>query len=253
MNIKTANRLCDLRKKHGLSQEELAEKLGVSRQAISKWERSESSPDTDNLIELSKIYGISLDELLNGDEETLDEIKENKESNKDFIAEDDDGSKVHIGKDGIFVKDGKDEVHISNEGIHVNEKHYTYQELKEKKRREFIEGKIAGLTALVVLVAYLVVGCLLPHGKGWVNYWFMFIAIPVPGSIYMMFAKHDLSKFNYPCTVTAIYCALGMFLHLWHPMWVLFITIPVFYTFASIFKKNKDDDDDEDDEDDDED
>ena len=161
MNIKTANRLCDLRKKHGLSQEELAEKLGVSRQAISKWERSESSPDTDNLIELSKIYGISLDELLNGDEETLDEIKENKESNKDFIAEDDDGSTVHIGKDGIFVKDGKDEVHISNEGIHVNEKHYTYQELKEKKRREFIEGKIAGLTALVVLVAYLVVGCLL--------------------------------------------------------------------------------------------
>ncbi len=40
MNIKTANRLCELRKKQNLSQEELAAKLGVSRQAISKWERS---------------------------------------------------------------------------------------------------------------------------------------------------------------------------------------------------------------------
>lgn len=40
MNIKTANRLCELRKKHNLSQEELAAKLGVFRQAISKWERS---------------------------------------------------------------------------------------------------------------------------------------------------------------------------------------------------------------------
>lgn len=40
MNIKTENRLCELRKKHNLSQEELAAKIGVSRQAISKWERS---------------------------------------------------------------------------------------------------------------------------------------------------------------------------------------------------------------------
>lgn len=40
MNIKTANRLSELRKKHNLSQEELAAKLGVSRQAISKWKRS---------------------------------------------------------------------------------------------------------------------------------------------------------------------------------------------------------------------
>ena len=64
MNIETANKLVELRKKHGLSQEELADKLGVSRQAVSKWERSEASPDTDNLIELAKLYDISLDELL---------------------------------------------------------------------------------------------------------------------------------------------------------------------------------------------
>ena len=67
MNIETANRLAELRKKNGLSQEELADKLGLSRQAVSKWERAESSPDTDNLILLAKIYGVSLDDLLKSD------------------------------------------------------------------------------------------------------------------------------------------------------------------------------------------
>lgn len=68
MNIEIANKLVELRKKHNLSQEELAEKLGISRQAVSKWERAESSPDTDNLIALAKLYNVSLDELLlNGD------------------------------------------------------------------------------------------------------------------------------------------------------------------------------------------
>ena len=64
MNIEIANRLLQYRKRMGLSQEELAEKIGVSRQAVSKWERAEAAPDTDNLIELSKIYGVSLDEML---------------------------------------------------------------------------------------------------------------------------------------------------------------------------------------------
>lgn len=63
MNVEIAERLAARRKLAGLSQEALAEKLGVSRQAVSKWERSESSPDTDNLIALAKLYGVSLDEL----------------------------------------------------------------------------------------------------------------------------------------------------------------------------------------------
>ncbi len=66
MNIETANRLLQYRKENNLSQEELAEKIGVSRQAVSKWERAEASPDTDNLIRLAEIYGVSLDEMLTG-------------------------------------------------------------------------------------------------------------------------------------------------------------------------------------------
>ena len=59
-----ARRLAARRKQAGLSQEALADKLGVSRQAVSKWERAESLPDTDNLIALAALYGLTLDELL---------------------------------------------------------------------------------------------------------------------------------------------------------------------------------------------
>lgn len=55
--------LYTLRRKHGLSQEQLAEKIGVSRQTISKWEGDLSTPDLPKLIALAECYGISLDEL----------------------------------------------------------------------------------------------------------------------------------------------------------------------------------------------
>lgn len=69
MNIEIANRLVQLRKQNHLSQEELAAKIGISRQAVSKGERAEASPDTDNLILLARLYGVSLDELLRTEEE----------------------------------------------------------------------------------------------------------------------------------------------------------------------------------------
>lgn len=68
MNVAIADRLANLRKEHGYTQEQLAERLGVSRQAVSKWERTESSPDTDNLIALAALYGVTLDELIYGRE-----------------------------------------------------------------------------------------------------------------------------------------------------------------------------------------
>ena len=79
MNVEIANRLQQLRKKNNLSQEELAEKIGISRQAVSKWERAEASPDTDNLILLSKLYKVSLDELLRTDSEPLEAVSLKKE------------------------------------------------------------------------------------------------------------------------------------------------------------------------------
>ena len=68
-----ADKIIDLRKKKGWSQEELAEKLGVSRQAVSKWENGTSDPSTSNLCALAKLYGIPVEELLH---ETQDEKSE---------------------------------------------------------------------------------------------------------------------------------------------------------------------------------
>ncbi len=58
-----SEKLYKLRRSKGYSQEELAEKLGVSRQAVSKWERGDSSPDTNNLIAVASLYEIPVDEL----------------------------------------------------------------------------------------------------------------------------------------------------------------------------------------------
>ena len=59
-----ADKLMDLRKKNGWSQEELAEKLNVSRQAVSKWESAQSVPDMSRIIQLSELFGVSTDYLL---------------------------------------------------------------------------------------------------------------------------------------------------------------------------------------------
>ena len=64
MNL--GERISELRKAKGLSQEELAEQLGVSRQSVSKWETGVAIPDTENALAMSKIFGVTTDFLLTG-------------------------------------------------------------------------------------------------------------------------------------------------------------------------------------------
>ena len=59
-----ADKIIELRKKNGWSQEDLAEKLDVSRQSISKWEGAQSIPDMNRIIAMSQIFGVSTDVLL---------------------------------------------------------------------------------------------------------------------------------------------------------------------------------------------
>ncbi len=81
--MEIGNKIMDLRKKNGLSQEELAEKIGVARQTISKWELGETSPDLKQSKELSKIFNISLDELTDND---IKNILVEKTSNTEKLA-----------------------------------------------------------------------------------------------------------------------------------------------------------------------
>lgn len=81
MNL--GNNLIEARKKSGLSQEMVAEKLGVSRQTISKWEMGETLPDVYQANRLSKIYNLSLDELMDFDVELNKIEKEIENSNEE--------------------------------------------------------------------------------------------------------------------------------------------------------------------------
>lgn len=147
------NNLYELRRRANLSQEDFAEKLGVSRQAVSKWERGEAYPDTDNLITISGMFGVTIDELLNSDDIQSAAPSSDTESETDgskaedsteeasdgsfrlnigdrvinlngAISVDKDDSKVKIDLDNgnIIVDDDEDHVtvNLGNAGISVN-------------------------------------------------------------------------------------------------------------------------------------
>lgn len=76
--MKLPENLKRIRKENGLSQEQFAEKLGVSRQAVSKWESGQSYPEMDKVLSICKMFNYNIDELLN---ENIKEVAENKKSN----------------------------------------------------------------------------------------------------------------------------------------------------------------------------
>lgn len=73
-----AEKVLNLRKRNGWSQEELAEKAGVSRQSVSKWESAASIPDINKILELSRIFGVSTDYLLKDDMEDVEFTREDE-------------------------------------------------------------------------------------------------------------------------------------------------------------------------------
>lgn len=80
--MKLAEKLQLIRKKNGLSQEELAEKLGISRQAISKWESGQSTPDLNKLIILSELYNVTIDSLVK-ESDDFDIVKRKETNNRE--------------------------------------------------------------------------------------------------------------------------------------------------------------------------
>ena len=68
-------KLKQLRNEAGLTQEQAAEKLSVTRSAIARWETDKGIPDITNLIAISDLYGVTLDELIKGDEKVEQKVK----------------------------------------------------------------------------------------------------------------------------------------------------------------------------------
>lgn len=245
MNIEVANRLQKLRKEKGYSQEQLAEALGISRQAVSKWERAEASPDTDNLILLARLYGISLDELLSTDDNN-EELKTNnmdKENSKEetkksdnvnistqgIDVEDKDGTKVHVGWDGIRIFDSKtdDHINISPKGIKIINDN-------EPRSLRIAKELCGGLAALGTTLAFILLGC---FADLWHPGWIVFLLIPIITSLPNVIYKRKLSMLPYPVIVVIAYLLIGFLVDGWHPYWFLFITIPIYYVIVDPIDK----------------
>lgn len=240
MNIEIANRLVNLRKTNNLSQEALAEKLGISRQAVSKWERAEASPDTDNLILLARLYGVSLDELL----KTEDEIPapEFREENAQEAADggQEASEKVEIGSSGIHVsdKDGS-QVHIGWNGIHVQEANgqSVYVGKGVQVNGEDITMTHGffpqGLIVTIVTVVFLLLGSIYDV---WHPAWLLFLLIPIEITLLDALKKKNPMLFAYPVLTVLLFFICGIFYDAWHPGWIWFITIPAYYSLAEYFK-----------------
>lgn len=233
MTLEFGNRLAAMRKEKGYSQEELAEKLGVSRQAVSKWERGEASPDTDNLIALAALYEITLDELIQG---KVCAGAKQKES-------------VHIGFDGIHVENEKESVHVSLQGgVHVHDAHGTkvhvdgngvhvedgsghiYQHHPGTRWKWFLDATVPLLTA----AAYLLLGFVC---NAWHPGWLVFFAIPIISSLAEAIVQRNPNCFAWPVLVTFVYLWGGFIHHLWHPLWIVYFTVPAYYLLIKAFRK----------------
>lgn len=83
--MKLDDKIMHLRKSNGWSQEDLAERLNISRQAISRWEGATAQPDAANILQLSKLFGVTTDYLLNDEYESDDDFPKVKQLNSDGI------------------------------------------------------------------------------------------------------------------------------------------------------------------------
>ena len=252
MNIEIANRLVHLRKSNHLSQEALAEKLGISRQAVSKWERAEASPDTDNLILLAKLYHVSLDELLKTEEDEEGEEMQNpevsafqmkneeeelteeeptgkeltkeesergestrgepargesteKEPAREESAEKEPAREESAGESGEYVNIGLEGVHVKDKDGSEVRIGWDGIHVNDKKREEDVHIDRKGVFI---------------NGKkqeGWKMTW--------------------LWSFPFAAVISIAYWILGMMFNAWHPGWLLFLLIPIWYSFISAVKK----------------
>lgn len=274
MNLEIATRLVGLRKANKLSQEALAEKLGISRQAVSKWERAEASPDTDNLIALAKLYHVSLDELLKINEEEETDSAGGVDVGTDGIAggsaasagmrgaegevlpadtreagesitEQAAGScregtgggedDVYIGLKGIHVKSHSgEEVHIDRRGIHVRD---MKSDVHIGGNGVFVNGEKVRSVEIPLGVLAIIIYIVIGFCFDlWHPGWLLFILIPIISSLVDAVCKRDASLFQYPVFAFGIFLYAGIVHTLWHPAWVVFLTIPIFYFLTGAVK-----------------
>ena len=201
METRIAYKLIELRQKNGFTQEVLAQKLDADIEIISSWEQANSIPDNNMLRRLSELYGVSFDEILTPPENI-----------------------------------------IQTEQIPIEETVLPAEEAVQERKGAF--KSFVAAYPVFVLIFFLLAGFLF---NLWDTAWLMFLTIPIVSVLYKASGEgqYDASKtlsrllkFYYPGIVATVYLNIGVIFHLWHPTWILFLTIPLFYIFKAQNKSN---------------
>lgn len=222
MSIKTGAKLADLRKRHGYSQEALAEKLGLSRQAISKWERGESSPDTDTLITLAQIYGVSLDDLV------------------DHTPT----SQTAPTEAPVFTPSPQQQTPSQSQAPSIAQAAQNWR--KKRQQKPLLYPNLASKLLkfpfpIIVLVIYLLLGFV---AKLWHPMWILFLLIPAYYHFALISARASSKKqflLGLPVIETALilFLVIGFFFSGWAWAWVLFLVALVYYWYIAVSYKEK--------------
>lgn len=141
--VQIGSRILEYRKKMNMSQEEFANKIGVSRQAVSKWELDKAYPDLDKLVDICGMFGLSLDELVNGVEQDEEPMMEAEQ-------------RVEIPNDPVNVTDvGDNQTVTDNIESEISDK-----ESSDSKKHTVRIGSHGGLRVVMYAAAVLAVFCI---------------------------------------------------------------------------------------------
>lgn len=120
--VQIGSRILEYRKKMNMSQEEFANKIGVSRQAVSKWELDKAYPDLDKLVDICGMFDLSLDELVNGVEQDEEPVMEAEQG-------------VEISNDPVNVSDvGDNQTVTDNIESEISDKESSDKESSDSKK-----------------------------------------------------------------------------------------------------------------------
>ena len=207
MSIKQGEYLKDLRVKNKYSQEKLGELLGLSRQSISKWEQGYAVPDTENLLKLSELYGVSVDTLLK------------------CVEQEDESEAENVSK----VSEAP---HTAEEAEQSTEQSNGEFPAKAEKTAKKKRGWFFVSYPVLAVIAYAIIGAKFKT-VGWATGWITLLTIPLFYTGVIAFEKKKPIIVCYPVLALIAFLIGGFFYSLWHPMWIIFLTIPVFYIIAA--------------------
>lgn len=263
MNIEIANRLVNLRKEKGLSQEQLAEKIGVSRQAVSKWERSEASPDTDNIILLARLYNISLDELLRTEDEipvavepekeTAEQPEESEQAEESAEADEQDASEEQSEEaertppasaelpppkeaaktaGRSFMKAWSElKLHAGIDGIYIEDDELDGEEYRRRNWESSLFSVIM-LWIVTLICAFRFIA----NPTRALDVLPLYLAVPLLCSLRTAIRDCNPSRFAYPILMLFLFIfawAAGE----WRYSWLLWLTVPIYYWICRIIRR----------------